>query len=51
MTSVKDPWSAILQAAVIVEVPDALSTWDQFTHTSQLWNAVEQVPGVAASEN
>ncbi|MBK7297233.1 MAG: hypothetical protein IPI91_11565 [Flavobacteriales bacterium] len=50
LTSVKDPWSAIpAQAAVIVEVPNALSTWDQFTHTSQLWNAVEQVPGVAAS--
>ena len=50
LTSVKDPWSAIpTQAAVIIEVPDALSTWDQFTHTSQLWNAVEQVPGVAAS--
>ena len=49
-TSVKDPWNAIpTQAAVIIEVPNALSTWDQFTHTSQLWNAVEQVPGVAAS--
>lgn len=50
LTSAKDPWSAVpTQAVVIIEVPNALSAWDQFTHTSQLWNAVEQVPGVAAS--
>lgn len=41
-----DPWRAIpAEAAVIVEVPDALAAWDRFTHTSLLWRAWEPMRG------
>ena len=45
-----DPWRAIPgQAALIVELPEAFSTWDRATHTTQLWATFEQLPGVAAT--
>ena len=45
----KDPWQSVPQrAAVIIEVPDAWQTWDRFTHTSQLWGAIEQLPAMSA---
>ena len=48
-TAVVDPWSAVpQQSAIIVELPDALATWDQFTHTSQHWSSLEHLPSVAA---
>lgn len=41
-----DPWRAIpAEAAMIVEVPDALAAWDRFTHTSLLWRAWEPMRG------
>ncbi|TXI76643.1 MAG: hypothetical protein E6Q44_15205 [Flavobacteriales bacterium] len=44
-----DPWTAIPhRSALIVEIPDALATWDRFTHTSQHWSSIEQIPAVAA---
>ena len=44
-----DPWQSVPQrAAVIIEVPDAWQTWDRFTHTSQLWGAIEQLPAMSA---
>lgn len=44
-----DPWRAIPErSAVVIEVPDAWTTWDRFTHTSQLWGSFEEVPGLAA---
>lgn len=44
-----DIWRVVPdQSAIIIEVPDALSTWDRFTHTSQLWNAFEELPEMAA---
>ncbi|MEZ4740567.1 MAG: hypothetical protein R2818_14695 [Flavobacteriales bacterium] len=44
-----DPWNAMPErSAVIVEVPDAWTTWDRFTHTSQLWGAFEAEPSMAA---
>lgn len=44
-----DPWSAVPErAGVIMEVPNALSTWERFVHTSQLWSSVERLPGAAA---
>ncbi len=44
-----DPWNAVpARSAIIVEVPDAWTTWDKFTHTSQLWSAVERSRSAAA---
>ena len=44
-----DPWQSVPQrAAVIIEVPDAWQTWERFTHTSQLWGAIEQLPAMSA---
>lgn len=44
-----DPWQAVPQrAAVIIEIPDAWQSWDRFTHTSQLWGAIEELPAMAA---
>jgi len=44
-----DPWRAIPErSAVVIEVPDAWTTWDHFTHTSQLWGSFEQLPTLAA---
>ncbi|MEO8590729.1 MAG: hypothetical protein ABI432_15245 [Flavobacteriales bacterium] len=44
-----DVWRSIPdQAAVVIELPDAWGSWDRFTHTSQVWNAFEQVPELAA---
>lgn len=49
MAEPPDPWTAIPdRAAVIIEVPDALSTWDRFVHTSQFWGSLEMLPGAAA---
>ncbi|HRD52807.1 MAG TPA: hypothetical protein PKY96_09175 [Flavobacteriales bacterium] len=40
-----DPWRAVpTEAAVIIEVPDAMATWDRFAHTSLLWRAWEAKP-------
>ncbi|MBK9176999.1 MAG: hypothetical protein IPM46_11845 [Flavobacteriales bacterium] len=42
-TKSADPWRAIpAEAAVIIEVPEALAHWDRFTHTSQLARGWEQ---------
>jgi len=44
-----DPWRAIPErSAVVIAVPDAWTTWDRFTHTSQLWGSFEKVNGLAA---
>ncbi|HRH70352.1 MAG TPA: hypothetical protein PLB89_12670 [Flavobacteriales bacterium] len=44
-----DPWRAIPdRSAVVIAVPDAWTTWDRFTHTSQLWSTFEKVPDLAA---
>lgn len=41
-----DPWNAIpSEAAVIIEVPNVLTTWDRFAHTSLLWRDWEREPG------
>lgn len=38
-----DPWRAVpTEAAIIIEVPHALSTWDRFSHTSLLWRNWER---------
>ena len=38
MSPASDPWKAVpAEAAVVIEVPDALGTWDRFIHTSLLW--------------
>ncbi|MCB0763937.1 MAG: hypothetical protein KDB84_04470 [Flavobacteriales bacterium] len=51
-TQRSDPWRSVpARSAVILEIPDALSTWDAFTHTSQLWGAFEQVPGIASASD
>ena len=45
-----DPWRAIPDnSAIIISIDDAWVTWDRFTHTSQLWNAFEQIPEIAAA--
>jgi hypothetical protein len=45
-----DPWQAVpAQSAVVLHIPEAWGTWDRFTHTSQLWTALEEVPGVRAA--
>lgn len=44
-----DPWRAVpAHSAVIIEVPDALRTWDAFTHTSQVYGTFERIPAMAA---
>lgn len=44
-----DPWKSVpARSAIIVEVPDAWTTWDKFTHTSQLWSTVERSRSAAA---
>ncbi len=44
-----DPWSVLpLNAAVVVEVPSPVRTWDHFTSTSQWWTAWDSTPGCAA---
>ncbi|MCW5899147.1 MAG: hypothetical protein KIT10_07730 [Flavobacteriales bacterium] len=44
-----DPWRAVPErAALVIVVPDAMRTWDRFTHTSQLWSAFERMPSAAA---
>lgn len=41
-----DPWRAVpAEAAIIIEVPRALATWDRFAHTSLLWRDWEREPG------
>lgn len=38
-----DPWKALpAQAAVVIEVPAPLASWDRWTHTAQLWDALGQ---------
>ncbi len=45
-----DPWKAVpAQSALVLEFPDALAGWDRIMHTSQHWNALEQLPGMAAT--
>jgi hypothetical protein len=49
-TTATDPWDAVPQhAAIVVYVPQAWSTWDRATHTTQLWGAFANAPGVAAA--
>ena len=44
-----DPWRPIpARAAIILEIPDAIVTWDRFTHTSQFWGGLERIPAVRA---
>jgi len=41
-----DPWRAVpSEAAVIIEVPDALAAWDRFAHASLLWRSWETSSG------
>ncbi|MBK8613194.1 MAG: PQQ-binding-like beta-propeller repeat protein [Flavobacteriales bacterium] len=41
-----DPWKALpAQSAVIIELPAPLTTWERWTHTAQLWDAVALTPG------
>ncbi len=48
-TTAVDPWAALpARSAVVIEIPDAWSTWDKFTHTSQLWATAEAIPSAAA---
>ncbi|MBL8001039.1 MAG: hypothetical protein JNL05_03670 [Flavobacteriales bacterium] len=36
-----DPWRALpAQTAVVVEVPAPIASWDRWTHTAQLWDAI-----------
>lgn len=45
-----DPWTAVpRQSVMVLEVPDAWRSWDRFTHTTQLWGTLEQVPAAAAT--
>lgn len=45
-----DPWRAVpAPSALVLQIPEAWSTWDRFTHTSQQWTALEQVPSVQAA--
>ncbi len=47
-----DPWSAVpQQSAIVIEVPEAWSTWDRITHTTQLWATFSKLPGAASSGN
>ena len=49
-TDSSDPWKAVpAQSALVLEFPDALAGWDRIMHTSQHWNALEQLPGMAAA--
>ncbi len=44
-----DPWGLLpVNTAVVVEVPEPLSTWEHFTSTSQLWAAWDSTPACAA---
>lgn len=44
--SAADPWRAVpAEAAVIIEVPDALKVWDRFAHTSLQWRSWEKERG------
>ncbi len=41
ITRSADPWRALpAQTAVVVEVPAPVATWDRWTHTAQLWDAI-----------
>ena len=41
-----DPWKALpARSAVIIELPAPLTTWERWTHTAQLWDAVAITPG------
>lgn len=41
-----DPWKALpARSAVIIDVPSPLTTWERWTHTAQLWDAVALTPG------
>ena len=44
-----DPWQAVPStSAVVLEIPDLRSGWERFTGTTQLWGAMEHLPGCAA---
>lgn len=48
-TAKADPWTVLpVNAAVVVEVPSPVRTWDHFTSTSQWWTAWDSTPGCAA---
>ncbi len=49
-TTTNDPWHAVpANSAMILRIPDAMQGWDRFTHTSQLWEALELIPSMAAA--
>jgi hypothetical protein len=44
-----DPWRALpLRTAVAIAVPAPLATWDRWTHTAQLWDAIGQAANARA---
>ena len=46
VASSADPWRAVpAEAAVIIEAPDALASWDRFSHTSLQWRSWEKERG------
>ncbi|MBK9147339.1 MAG: hypothetical protein IPM12_05890 [Flavobacteriales bacterium] len=46
LSPVSDPWRAVpAEAALVIEVPDALGAWDRFIHTSLLWPDWEHMAG------
>lgn len=43
-----DPWKLLpVNTALVLEVPQPLSSWERFTSTSQLWAAWDSTPGCA----
>ncbi len=47
-----DPWRIVpANAAVIIEVPSPLSSWERFKSTSQAWNGWSAYPGCRAVDS
>lgn len=47
-----DPWQALpAHTAVVIEVPNALPTWNKAVHSSKLWGTWSQLPSVSAVGN
>ncbi len=45
----QDPWKAVPPTtAVVLEIPDLRTGWERFTGTTQLWGAMEHMPGCMA---
>lgn len=44
-----DPWKAVpVNPVYVLELPTPLTTWQRFTSTAQLWDALAQMPACAA---